>query len=64
MRVTIAVLGWTFDWSIEPTAAETEGNSLDGGTTASYGPIGFTASWPTVEEVPMPQRTPAWDDDE
>ncbi len=37
MRLTIAVLGWTLDWTLEPTATEQpETSSLDGGTTASY----------------------------
>ena len=38
MRLTLHALGWTLDWSLEPTAADdqaTETSSLDGGTTAS-----------------------------
>ena len=64
MRVTLVLLGWTFDWSLEPTAAEAEdeSNSLDGGTTASY-PVGFT-HWPVPEEVPYQPHTPAWDEPE
>lgn len=61
MRLTLAILGWTWDLSLEPTADD-EGNSLDGGTTSAY-PISFTA-WPQPEDAPMPQRTPAWDEPE
>ena len=47
MRLTIHALGWTFDWSLEPTVAEDEpapDASMDGGTTAAM-PMGFTAQW-------------------
>jgi hypothetical protein len=45
MRVTVALLGWTFDVSLSPDAAEEatdEGSALNGGTLAAY-PMGFTA---------------------
>lgn len=46
MRLTIVLLGHTFDLSLEPTTAETEeASSLDGGTTAAY-PVGFTGPYP------------------
>jgi hypothetical protein len=62
MRVTLALLGWTLDWSLEPTATEAETCSLDGGTTAAY-PMGFT-HWPVPEEIAAPQHCPSWDEPE
>lgn len=51
MRLTLCLLGWTFDWTAEPTAAEapTEPTedaaaSMDGGTTGST-PVGYTSSY-------------------
>ena len=63
MRLTLALLGWTWDWSLEPTTPEAEAHSLDGGLLAST-PVGFTAAYPVPEEVPLPQRVPPWDDEE
>lgn len=65
MRVTASLLGWTMDWSLSPDAAEDtdEGAALNGGTLAAY-PVGFTHAMAIPEEVVMPQRTPAWDDEE
>lgn len=65
-RLTIALLGWTFDWSIEPTAAEAEddgGSSLNGGTTGAY-PVGFTATFEIPEEVAVPMRCNGWPDED
>lgn len=58
MRLTIALLGFTFDASIEPTAADED----RAGDTTSY-PVGFARHSPP-EEIPLPQRTPAWDEPE
>jgi hypothetical protein len=63
MRVTVALLGWTFDVSLSPDAAEEATNSLDGGGTFST-PVGFTHAYPVPEEVPAPQHCPSWDEPE
>jgi hypothetical protein len=62
MRLTLVLLGHTFDLSLEPTAAEADTCSLDGGTTASTGPVGFVSSWPTPAEWQPPERTIPWDE--
>lgn len=63
MRLTIVLLGHTFDLSLEPTATEdAETCSLDGGTTSAY-PVGFTV-WPVPEEIAAPQHCPSWDEPE
>lgn len=63
MRLTLNLCGWTWDWSIEPTASDDQaddGSALNGGTLASY-PIGYNA-WPVPEEIPIQPHVPAWDE--
>lgn len=62
MRLTLTVLGFDLDVSLGPSATADETCSLDGGTTASIGPISFVSTPGAVEDVPMPQRVPAWDE--
>lgn len=65
MRLTLALLGLELDVTFGPVdEPATDGASLDGGTTGSIGPVGFTQPVSNVEDVPMPQRTPAWDEPE
>lgn len=65
MRVTIAALGFELDVTFGPTAAAVDdpAAAMNGGTTAST-PMGFVAQWPAPEDIPLPQRTPPWDDEE
>lgn len=66
MRLTSAALGWTIDWSIEPTATEAADDgdsSLNGGTTAAY-PVEFTATFDLPEEVAVPMRCNGWPDED
>jgi hypothetical protein len=62
VRLTIALLGWSFDLSMEPTASDDD-PQRDLGTTGHY-PVGFVARHDVPEEVSYPQRTPAWDDED
>jgi hypothetical protein len=62
-RVTINLLGWTFDWSIEPTAAEAEAEDAgndSGYTAASF--VGF-APFEVPDEMPLPMRNNGWGDE-
>jgi hypothetical protein len=63
MWLTLSLLGWTMDWSIEPTATEAADDPLRdlGATGVTF--VGF-AQHATPEDVPLPQRTPAWDEPE
>jgi hypothetical protein len=47
MRLTLALLGFTLDLSLEPTAAdEPDAAALNGGTLASTEmAVGFTSKW-------------------
>lgn len=57
MRLTIVVLGWTFDWTAEPTATdepEDTARDLSGGSTGST-PMGFTAQWGDQRWQPSPE---------
>lgn len=65
VRLTLQLAGWTFDWSIEPTAAEAEDEpdpaaALNGGTTGGYY-VGFAAHV-APEEVTAPAHCPSWDE--
>ena len=62
MRFTFIAFGHTLDLSIEATAEEAETCSLDGGLTASTGPVGFTPSPATPSEWQPPERTLPWDE--
>lgn len=64
MRLTIAALGWTFDWSIEPTAeaeAEDDGGRDLGYTTAT--PVGYFAALEVPDFVPGVDRSNGWGDE-
>jgi hypothetical protein len=63
MRLTLVLLGHTLDLSLEANAADADTNSLDGGTTASTNVLYF-GRYDTPEDIPLPQRTPPWDDEE
>lgn len=63
MRVTLALLGWTWDWSLEPTATDSETCSLDGGTTGGQY-VGFTASHDVPADLPWVERDNGWGDEE
>lgn len=62
MGVTVDWLGLTLDVTFGPSATADETCSLDGGTTASIGPISFVSTPGGVEDVPLPQRVPVWDE--
>ena len=65
MRLTIALLGWTLDWSLEPSSVEDEDDptfALNGGTTGGYY-VGF-ASHVAPEEIAAPMHCPSWDEPE
>ena len=56
------LLGHTLDLSLEPTAAdEDEAPTNQGDTGGTW--VGF-AVHATPEDIPLPQRTPPWDDEE
>ena len=61
MRLTVALLGWSLDLSLEPTTTEDEAPTNQGDTGGTW--VGF-AVHATPEDVPLPQRTPAWDEPE
>lgn len=62
-RLTLALLGWTFDWSIEPTADEAED---DGGRDLGYttaNPVGFVPAFEVPDFVPGADRNNGWGDE-
>lgn len=66
MRLTLSALGFELDLSFGPASDEdtaVEGADLSGGTLGSIGPV-TTVGFTTPEDVPLPQRTPAWDEPE
>lgn len=66
MRLTLSLLGLELDVTFGRAIAaedEDQGAALNGGTTGST-PMGFTAQWAAPEDIPLPQRTPPWDDEE
>ena len=62
MRLTFAALGWTFDWSLEPTAEAEDAD--EPGRDLGYLSGTFVGFAPHVqgEDVALPQRVPAWDE--
>lgn len=63
--MTIHLLGFTLDWSLEPTdtEAEDDGSALNGGTTQGY----FMAPVVNPEmpaEIPGVDRNNGWGDEE
>jgi hypothetical protein len=62
MRLTLVLLGHTLDLSLEATATEEDDTfTLLGDTGGTW--VGF-AHHATPEDVPLPQRTPPWDEPE
>jgi hypothetical protein len=64
MRLTLELLGWTFDWSLAQTteAEDDAASALNGGTLAAY-PVGFTAAFEMPDEMPLPMRNNGWGDE-
>lgn len=60
MRLTLAILGWTFDWSIEPTAEAEDEVDGSGYTASSF--VGFTP-FEVPDEMPLPSRNNGWGDE-
>lgn len=68
MRVCVTVLGWTLDWSLEPTCADVDtedddASVLSGGTTGGYY-VGFALHEPPDEAAIHHQCSPYEDDSE
>lgn len=64
MRLTFALLGWTLDWSIEPTTeaeAEDEPGRDLGYTTST--PSGYFAALEVPDFVPGQDRNNGWGDE-
>lgn len=66
MRLTLALLGWTLDWSLEPTAeveveVEDDGGRDLGYTTAT--PVGYFAALEVPDFVPGTDRNNGWGDE-
>lgn len=62
MTITLWLFGvQVLAFTIGPTAAGEDGNSLDGGSTSAY-PVGFTP-WPTPDEATILRPVSPWEDD-
>jgi hypothetical protein len=64
MRLTLILLGHTFDLSLEPTASEDEADPLRdlGATGVTY--VGFTAAHDVPADLPWVERDNGWGDEE
>jgi hypothetical protein len=63
MRLTLALLGWTLDWSIEPTTTEVED---DGGRDFGYTSgtfLGFTPAHDVPDEAAIHHQCSPYEDD-
>jgi hypothetical protein len=64
VRLTLALLGWTLDWSLEPTTAEAEaddGGRDMGSTSGTY--VGFTAAHDVPDEAAIHHQCSPYEDD-